>query len=193
MTSRPSGVLRLLVGLAAVCSRGAAAQDSGSSSVGVVSILRTGSASFSGSNSSNSSGSDDNEAAAYIARGYASTMGEDEQRLTIMRDSLLTESVCDGEPMVILKSTSVPANGACLPAQSSYNLSCSCLSGFANATAWTFRIRSPETRPTSPFPTTISDGVVIYVDSLMLYDIPSSVLILFVHSNLFVVVVSCLN
>ncbi|POM72263.1 LOW QUALITY PROTEIN: Protein kinase [Phytophthora palmivora] len=110
-------------------------------------------------------------------------MEENEQRLTIMRDSLLTESVCDGEPMVILKSTSIPANGACLEAQSKYNLSCSCLSGFTNTTAWDFRIRAPDTKPISPFLTKISGGNVIRADSLMLLDIPSSLLTFKIHGD----------
>ncbi|KAL4165196.1 hypothetical protein KRP22_003927 [Phytophthora ramorum] len=105
-------------------------------------------------------------------------MDDDEQRLTIMSDTLLTESVCGGEPMVILKSSTIPANGACLKAQSHYNLSCACFSGFANTTTWHFRIRSPDTAPKSPFPTVISVGDVVEVNSLMLYDTPPTLLIL---------------
>ncbi|GMF17706.1 unnamed protein product [Phytophthora lilii] len=110
-------------------------------------------------------------------------MNEDERRLTIIRNSLLTESVCDGNPMVILKSTAISANGVCLAAQSRYNLSCACLSGFENTTAWNFRIRAPEADPTSPFPTAISDGTVVEVDSLMLVDVPSDILILDLSGN----------
>ncbi|KAE9050232.1 hypothetical protein PR001_g2570 [Phytophthora rubi] len=99
-------------------------------------------------------------------------MAEDEQRLTIMTNSLLTESVCDGEPMVILKSATAPTNGACLTAQSRYNLSCACLSGYTNTTAWSFRIGVPNIKQTSPFPTTISQGNVLQVNSLMMLDIP---------------------
>ncbi|EGZ15622.1 hypothetical protein PHYSODRAFT_546345 [Phytophthora sojae] len=104
-------------------------------------------------------------------------MAEDEQRLTIMTDSLLTESVCDGEPMAILKSATVPTNGACVAAQSRYNLSCSCLSGYANTKAWSFRIGEPDTEPTSPFPTTIKQGAVLQVNSLMMLDVPADLLI----------------
>ncbi|OWZ11503.1 TKL protein kinase [Phytophthora megakarya] len=103
-------------------------------------------------------------------------MNENEQRLTIMRDSLLTETVCDGEPMVILKAAGIPTNDACSDAQSRYNLSCSCLSGFANTTSWNFRIRAPETEPTAPFPTTIGGGNIIPANSLMLLDVPSNLL-----------------
>ncbi|KAG7382401.1 hypothetical protein PHYPSEUDO_004882 [Phytophthora pseudosyringae] len=143
-------------------------------------VLRTGeiSSSLTSSSSDNSSSSstDGDETAAYIARGYASTMEENEQRLTIISDSLLTKRVCAGEPMIILKSSTVHANGACLEAQSRYNLSCSCLSGFANTTAWNFRIRAPDAEPTSPFPTTISDANSVQVNSLMLLDVPSGLL-----------------
>ncbi|KAH7474389.1 uncharacterized protein KRP23_8520 [Phytophthora ramorum] len=184
MTIRPSGVLRSLagfVGLVLVCAGAATAQESDNSfsaGVGVVSRLRIGANSSSSTSGSNSSSGSDNETAAYLARGYASTMDDDEQRLTIMSDTLLTESVCGGEPMVILKSSTIPANGACLKAQSHYNLSCACFSGFANTTTWHFRIRSPDTAPKSPFPTVISVGDVVEVNSLMLYDTPPTLLIL---------------
>ncbi|KAL4144753.1 hypothetical protein PRNP1_013879 [Phytophthora ramorum] len=174
MTIRPSGVLRSLaglVGLVLVCAGAATAQESDNSfsaGVGVVSSLRIGANSSSSTSGSNSSSGSDNDTAAYLARGYTSTMDDDEQRLTIMSDTLLTESVCGGEPMVILKSSTIPANGACLKAQSHYNLSCACFSGFANATTWHFRIRSPDTAPKSPFPTVISVGDVVEVNSLML-------------------------
>ncbi|RLN54522.1 hypothetical protein BBJ28_00003259 [Nothophytophthora sp. Chile5] len=104
-------------------------------------------------------------------------MDDNEQRLTIITDDLLTQSVCGSQPMVLLKSETVPANGACLPEQSAFNLSCSCLEGFdANTTTWGFRIRKPDTEPTSPFPSTITAGDVIQVDSLMLLDIPAGLL-----------------
>ncbi|RLN96781.1 hypothetical protein BBJ28_00007213 [Nothophytophthora sp. Chile5] len=104
-------------------------------------------------------------------------MDDNEQRLTIITDDLLTQSVCGSQPMVLLKSETVPANGACLPEQSAFNLSCSCLEGFdANTTTWDFRIRKPDTEPTSPFLSTISAGDVIQVDSLMLLDIPAGLL-----------------
>ncbi|GMF40746.1 unnamed protein product [Phytophthora fragariaefolia] len=172
MTSRQRGVLRLLAGFAGVtvvCSVLVAAQVGSSPGV-----LRT---SADSSSSASNSSSDDNNSAAYLARGYASTMDEDEQRLTIMTNSLLTESVCDGEPMVILKSATVPANGACLAAQSTYNLSCSCLSGYANTTAWSFRVGVPDTEPMTPFPRVFSPESVIQVDSLMMLDVPPDLLI----------------
>ncbi|ETP50640.1 TKL protein kinase [Phytophthora nicotianae P10297] len=78
--------------------------------------------------------------------------------------------------MVILKSSTVPANGACLAAQSRYNLSCSCFSGLSNTTEWNFRIRAPDAQPEFPFPTTISDGSVVQVDSLMMLEAPSELL-----------------
>ncbi|KAE9333662.1 hypothetical protein PF008_g14347 [Phytophthora fragariae] len=165
MTSRQRGVLQFLagfVGVTVLCTGLVTAQNSGSGP----GVLRT------SADSSSNSSSDDDDTAAYFARGYASTMAEDEQRLTIMTNSLLTESVCDGEPMVILKSATVPTNGACLTAQSRYNLSCACLSGYTNTTAWSFRIGVPNVKQTSPFPTTISQGNVLQVNSLMMLDIP---------------------
>ncbi|KAE9249031.1 hypothetical protein PF004_g3584 [Phytophthora fragariae] len=165
MTSRQRGVLQFLagfVGVTVLCTGLVTAQNSGSGP----GVLRT------SADSSSNSSSDDDDTAAYFARGYASTMAEDEQRLTIMTNSLLTESVCDGEPMVILKSATVPTNGACLTAQSRYNLSCACLSGYTNTTAWSFRIGVPNIKQTSPFPTTISQGNVLQVNALMMLDIP---------------------
>ncbi|KAG6576567.1 TKL protein kinase [Phytophthora cinnamomi] len=173
MTSRHRGVLRFLagfVGVTVICTGVVAAQSNGNGP----GVLRTNIADTSSSASNSSS---DDETAAYIARGYATTMAEDEQRLTIMTNSLLTESVCDGEPMVILKSATVPANGACLAAQSRYNLSCSCLSGYANTTTWSFRVGVPDTEPTSPFPTTINQGNIVQVDSLMMLDVPADLLV----------------
>ncbi|CAH0475955.1 unnamed protein product [Peronospora belbahrii] len=135
---------------------------------------------YSTSSSSYGSTSDEDadDTAAYIARGYASEMDENEQRLTIINDNLLMESVCNGDPVVILKSTNVSTNGACLPAQSRYNLSCSCLLGFANKTSWDFHIRAPEQDAVSPFPTTLSSGNIVQVNSLMLLDVPSTLLTL---------------
>eukprot|EP00644_Phytophthora_capsici_P011502 jgi/Phyca11/18530/fgenesh1_pg.PHYCAscaffold_37_\ len=98
-------------------------------------------------------------------------MDDNEQRLTIINDSLLTESVCDGEPMVILKSSTVPVNGACLAAQS------------RNTTEWNFRIQSPDGEPKSPFPTTGSSGNSVQVNSLSLLDIPSDLLVFKIHGE----------
>lgn len=171
MNSRHRGALGFLAGVTVVCAGPVAAQSSESGP----GFLRT-----SADSSSSNSSSIEDDTAAYLARGYASTMAEDEQRLTIMTDSLLTESVCDGEPMAILKSATVPTNGACVAAQSRYNLSCSCLSGYANTKAWSFRIGEPDTEPTSPFPTTIKQGAVLQVNSLMMLDVPADLLILYV-------------
>ncbi|KAG3166464.1 hypothetical protein PI124_g4612 [Phytophthora idaei] len=189
MPSRQRGVLRFIagfVGITVFYFEVIAAQVTGSSSSSRPGALRTDDISSSPTrtiSSYNSNASSEDETAAYIARGYASTMNENEQRLTIIRDSLLTESVCDGEPMVILKSSTVPANGACLAAQSRYNLSCSCLSGFTNTTVWDFCIRAPDAEPTSPFPTTISDGNVVRVDSLMMLEVPSDLLTFKIHGD----------
>ncbi|CAH0484983.1 unnamed protein product [Peronospora farinosa] len=181
MTLRQQGVLCFIVCLVGIAVVSVAAQDSGDSSIPrVVSALQTGEESYytKSSTSGLSNEEDADETAAYIARGYASTMDENEQRLTIINDALLMESVCDGNPVVILKSTTVPANGACLPAQSRYNLSCSCLSGFANKTLWEFHVRAPDGDAISPFPTTFSDRNIVQVNSLMLLDVPSDLLIL---------------
>ncbi|KAG3099269.1 hypothetical protein PC128_g5667 [Phytophthora cactorum] len=189
MSSRQRGVLHFIagfVGITVFYFEVIAAQVTGSSSSSRPGALRTDDISSSPTrtiSSYNSNASSEDETAAYIARGYASTMNENEQRLTIIRDSLLTESVCDGEPMVILKSSTVPANGACLAAQSRYNLSCSCLSGFTNTTVWDFCIRAPDAEPTSPFPTTISDGNVVRVDSLMMLEVPPDLLTFKIHGD----------
>ena len=163
MTSRQYGVLRLVAALLGVASAtyAVAQQDSSNS---------TSSSSYSAAVFTSEEAG---ETAAYIARGYASTMDEDEQRLTVIDDSLLMESVCNGDPVVFLKSMTVPANRACLPAQSRYNLSCSCLSGFANQTQWTFRIRAPDSDPAAPFPTTLDSDSIVQVNSLMLLDVPA--------------------
>lgn len=173
MTPRHRGVLRFVgfVGITVV-----SAQVSTSSGPG---ILQT----ETGISYSSSHNRSDDDTAAYIARGYASTMDDNEQRLTIINDSLLTESVCDGEPMVILKSSTVPVNGACLAAQSRYNLSCSCLSGYRNTTEWNFRIQSPDGEPKSPFPTTGSSGNSVQVNSLSLLDIPSDLFVFKIHGE----------
>ncbi|CAI5736161.1 unnamed protein product [Hyaloperonospora brassicae] len=162
MTSRQYNVLRLVAAVLGVASAtyAVAQQDSSNS---------TSSSSYSATVADEEAG----ETAAYIARGYASTMDKDEQRLTVIDDSLLMESVCNGDPVVFLKSMTVPANGACLPAQSRYNLSCSCLSGFANQTQWTFRIRAPDSDPAAPFPTTLDMDTIVQVNSLMLLDVPA--------------------
>ncbi|CAI5703401.1 unnamed protein product [Peronospora effusa] len=181
MTLRQQGVLCFIVCLVGIAVVSVAAQDSGDSSIPrVVSARQTGEESYytKSSTSGLSNEEEADETAAYIARGYASTMDENEQRLTIINDALLMESVCAGNPVVILKSTTVPANGACLPAQSRYNLSCSCLSGFANKTLWEFHVRAPDGDAISPFPTTISDRNIVQVNSLMLLDVPSDLLIL---------------
>ncbi|KAG4233010.1 hypothetical protein PC116_g18762 [Phytophthora cactorum] len=189
MSSRQRGVLHFIagfVGITVFYFEVIAAQVTGSSSSSRPGALRTDDISSSPTrtiSSYDSNASSEDETAAYIARGYASTMNENEQRLTIIRDSLLTESVCDGEPMVILKSSTVPANGACLAAQSRYNLSCSCLSGFTNTTVWDFCIRAPDAEPTSPFPTTISDGNVVRVDSLMMLEVPPDLLTFKIHGD----------
>lgn len=184
MTLRQQGVLRVIVCLVGIAVVHVAAQDSGSSFIPrAVSSLRTGEKSYYSTSSASYSSSNDEDAgetAAYIARGYASTMDENEQRLTIINDSLLMESVCDGGPVIILKSTTVPANGACLPAQSRYNLSCSCLSGFANKTSWDFHIRASDKDAMSPFPTTFSNENIVQVNSLMLLTVPSDLLTLYV-------------
>ncbi|KAL3671378.1 hypothetical protein V7S43_003304 [Phytophthora oleae] len=177
MTPRHSGVFRFIggiVGISLVGTGVASAQVNRNSSNSGPGILQTGETASSYSSSNSSS---DDETAAYIARGYASTMDENEQRLTIISDSLLTESVCDGAPMIILKSSTAPVNGACLAAQSRYNLSCSCLSGYANTTEWNFHIRAPDSEPASPLPTTDSGENTVQVDSLMLLDTPSDLLV----------------
>uniref|UniRef100_M4BA18 Uncharacterized protein n=1 Tax=Hyaloperonospora arabidopsidis (strain Emoy2) TaxID=559515 RepID=M4BA18_HYAAE len=174
MTSRQYGVLRLVAGFIGVAAIHAGAQDS--SIPGDVPALRTGEEiaySTGSTNYTTSINEGADETAAYIARGYASTMDENEQRLTVIDDSLLMESVCNGDPVVFLKSMTVPANGACLLAQSRYNLSCSCLSGFTNQTEWTFHIRAPDSDPVSPFPTTLNMSSIVTVNSLMLLDVPA--------------------
>lgn len=112
----------------------------------------------------------------YFAKLLAAELSEGERRLAVMAGDAWTEPVCGGQPMVMLKSDQVPANGACLPQQTLYNLSCTCLTGYEAATSWEFSIKQQETAVgMTALPTEQSANDELGVTSVMTIDLPEQV------------------
>lgn len=113
----------------------------------------------------------------YVAQGLAEGFAEGERRLELIQRSVWTEPVCGGQPLVMLKSDAEPPNGGCLPEQTQFNLSCTCLSGFDNASSWDLRLKAPTAADTSnaSIPVTQDGSEGVAVSSLMTIDLPNGV------------------
>ncbi|KAF1334853.1 Tkl protein kinase, partial [Globisporangium splendens] len=112
---------------------------------------------------------------AFLAKAFATTFSDGEQRLTIIGgENIPTDPVCRGQPTIMTRSATMPPNGACLPSQTAQNLSCTCLQGFSDATAWEFQLIAPSTGKTS-FPTSQTQADPLEVNSMMLFSVPGNV------------------
>lgn len=113
----------------------------------------------------------------YVAQGLAAGFAEGERRLALIQRNVWTEPVCDGQPLVMLKSDVFPPNGGCLPEQTQFNLSCTCLGGFENSSSWEFHLRplTPADTTDASVPVTLAGSEDVAVSSLMTIDLPKEV------------------
>jgi len=167
---------RATLGLAALgltCALAGAVQES-------VSLNFSASGSGTG-NRGSASGSGDAEGyvsvGEYVAQGLAAGFAEGERRLELIQRRVWTEPVCGGQPFVMLKSDIEPPNGGCLPEQTQFNLSCTCLSGFDNVSSWEFHLKAPTAADASntSIPVMQAGSEDVAVSSLMTIDLPNGV------------------
>lgn len=134
------------------------------------------------SGSGSSSGEALAEVGAYVAKGLAAGFRDGERRLALIQESVWTDAVCDGQPLVMARTDGAPPNGGCLPEQTLYNLSCSCLLGFDNSSEWTFLLRAPTAADAADeeMPVEVDKREQLAVSSMMTIDLPEEVATLYV-------------